>query len=283
MVCEICNKNLWKERRSTRHLAPRVQYLSWRLRRRPGVIEPRQTVVCSHRDPTWCSHWSHDREIIIQLAASSENQRERRGGVCVGLVWNRRAVRSLNGGLEGGHGDGRILRDATLRLRQQKGPRKADPWLHSCAEGRASPSRKEWLARHEVLVSVVGVHFRPPRGMQILTTCCRSNAPNLPPLPLYSFLSLFFFPPFFSPVHSKRHGLSRKSHNRNCARSSTTIVENLVEKWGQQGEVYSWSVGFPRAFCLQFRFTIRGALRLNFTWSFTWSWCHYLYASNIKN
>lgn len=77
-----------------------------------------------------------------------------------------------------GFGNTRVLKRPTLDCTRAGG------------EGE-SPSRKEWLARHEVLVSVVGVHFRPPRGMQILTTCCPSLRP--PPSFVYSFFPFLSF------------------------------------------------------------------------------------------
>lgn len=124
-----------------------------------------------------------DEEIIIRLAASSENQ----GSVCR-VSLDPAACKELKRGWKGrgateescemqlcGFGNRRVLERPTLDCTR--------------AEGRASPSRKEWLARHEVLVSVVGVHFRPPRGMQILTTCCRSQTPVPGPLSLFIFFA----------------------------------------------------------------------------------------------
>lgn len=113
----------------------------------------------------------------------------------------RVSLDSLRGVLNGdrGEGEGRILRDATLRLRQEKGPR-----LHSCGgEGEWSkPERVVGQARGSCL-SVVGVHFRPPRGMQILTTCCHSH------IYIYKYIYIFLF------IFLIRALETGKSRNRN--------------------------------------------------------------------
>lgn len=95
--------------------------------------------VSSHRDSTGLSlPWL--RNNYLSRSASSENER--------GL---RLPVRSLNGARKGAR-NGRILRDATLRLRQQKGPRKADPWLRSCGgKGESKPERVVGQARGSCL------------------------------------------------------------------------------------------------------------------------------------
>lgn len=181
--------------------------------------------VSSHRDSTGLS-LPRLRNNYLSRSASSENER--------GL---RLPVRSLNGARKGAR-NGRILRDAILRLRQQKGPRKADPWLRSCGgKGESKPERVVGQARGSCLCrwSVL-----PANSWHANIDYVLPYQRTLPPIPPpCSRIFLFIF---FSLVHSKRHDPSRKSHNRNCVRSSAgdrVRSENLMDEWRDRERLLS--------------------------------------------
>lgn len=90
----------------------------------------------------------------------------------------------------------------------REGPSTGRPSTALVRRGGRVQAGKEWLARHEVLVSVVGVHFRPPRGMQILTTCCHT--------PPHIYIYIYYIFLFIFLIRALETALgSGKSHNRN--------------------------------------------------------------------
>lgn len=109
----------------------------------------------------------------------------------------RVSLDSLRGVLNGdrGEGEGRILRDATLRLRQEKGPRRAGPRLHSCGgEG-------EWSKPERVVGQARGSCLR--RWSTLPAASRHANIDYVLPLPyIYLYIYIYSFSSF-SSVHSK--------------------------------------------------------------------------------
>lgn len=171
----------------------------------PDVIEPRQTVAWSHRDPAVLSLVARSRNnyparSVIRKTSDSWGQGE--GGFALGLVSNRRAVRSLNGARRGtmvtgescemqlcGFGNRRVLERPTLdctRARRGRrvqagkswpGTRFLSPSLE-CTSGRLAAC-KYWLR------AAVPTHHPTSQTSRLF--------PYIP----FCLFSFFFLPVFF--------------------------------------------------------------------------------------